>query len=180
MKFRNQFDNEDLTKYANTTGTEEIDDYDVRLNSNGVKQLVKKKTKRNIYQKIQQYKDECDIYEILRRSDPERRQGLEQQIINANLQDDGQIYDMTQIPTNLIQARQMLIDADKKFNSLPIELRKEFNNNPNEFIAAANNGTLHNKIDRIINKKKEVKLDEPTSGSINNTKSDTSIENSKN
>lgn len=178
MKFRTQFDNENLTKFTNEAGTEEIDDYDVRLNSNGVKQLVKKKTRRNIYQKIQQYKDECDIYEILRRSDPNRRLGLEQQIINANLEDDNKIIDMTQMPRNLIQARQMLADADKKFNSLPIELRKEFNNNPNEFIASVNNGTLQNVINKLT--KKEKIENESTSRSVNNAKSDVSVENNKN
>lgn len=180
MKFRNQFDDEDLNKYINVAGEKEIEDYEVRLNRDGVKQLVKKATKKNIYDRIQASRDECDIYEILRRSDPNMRESLENRIIKANMTDTGEVYDITDMPTNLVQARQMLIDADNKFKSLPIEVRKEFNNNPNEFIAAANNGTLQSKIDKLLNKTKEIKIDEPTSRSVNNAKSDTSIENNKN
>ena len=178
MKFRNQFDNEDLNKYINQSGTKEIEDYEVRLNKDGIKQLVKKSTKKNIYDRIQASRDECNIYEILRRSDPAMRESLENRIIKANLTDTGEVYDITDMPTNLVQARQMLIDADNKFKTLPLEVRKEFNNNANEFLAAANNGTLQKRIDKLITKtKKEVKVDESTSGSINNAKSDTSVEN---
>ena len=181
MKFRNQFDNEDLTQYINISGTKEIEDYEVRLNSNGIKQLIRKQTKKNIYDRIQAAKDECDIYEILRRSDPNMRESLENRIIKANLIDTGEVYDLTDMPTSLVQARQMLIDADNKFKTLPLEVRKEFNNNANEFLAAANNGTLQTRIDKLIKKiKPEVKDNEPTGGSVDNTKSNASIENNKN
>ena len=176
MKFRNQFDNENLNQYVNNSGTKEIEDYEVRLNKDGVKQLVKKATKKNIYDRIQAAKDECDIYEILRRSDPAMRATLENRIIKAKLTETSEVYDLTDIPTSLVQARQMLVDADNKFKKLPLEVRKEFNNSPDEFLAAANNGTLQTRINKLI-KRTEVKADEPTSGSINNTKSDASVEN---
>lgn len=177
MKFRNQFDNDDLTKFVTASGEKEIDDYEVRLTSNGVKQLTQKKTKRDIYSRIQAAKDQCDIYEILRRSDPNERKSLEERIIKMNLTKTGEVYDLTDMPTSLVQARQMLQDADNKFKQLPLELRKEFNNNPNEFLAAAQNGSLDKRINKLIGK--EIK-NESTSGSIDNSKSDVSVENNKN
>lgn len=178
MQFRNQYTVQDISKYVNASGEKEIEDYEARLDSSGVTKLVKKSTKRNIYDRIQQSKDECDIYEIIRRSDPQIRLGIEQQILNANLTDSGEVYDLTDMPKNLIQARQMLVDADKKFNALPLEVRKEFNNNSNEFLAAAQKGELKQRIQKLY--KKEEVVNEPTSGSINNTNTDTSKQVDKN
>lgn len=178
MQFRNQYTVQDIGEYVNNAGEKEIEDYEARLDSSGVTKLVKKSTKRNIYNKIQESKDECDIYEIIRRSDPAMRLGIEQQIINANLTDSGEVYDLTDVPKNLIQARQMLVDADKKFNSLPLEVRKEFNNNSNEFLAAAQKGELTQRIQKLY--KREETVNEPTSGSVNNANTDTSKQTDKN
>lgn len=172
MQFRNQHTVQDMSKYVNASGEKEIEDYEPRLSSDGVTKLVKKSTKRNIYNKIQESKDECDIYEIIRRSDPQMRLGIEQQIINANLTESDEVYDLTDVPKNLIQARQMLVDADKKFKSLPLEVRKEFNNNANEFLASAQKGELTQRIQKLY--KKEETVDESTSRSVNNTNTDTS------
>ena len=43
--------------------------------------------------------------------------------------------DTTKIPSNLMEAQQMIIDAKKAFDQLPKEIRQKFNNNAMEFMA---------------------------------------------
>lgn len=90
--------------------------------------------KTNIYEKIQASKDETLIYNILDRFNAGDTSAL--------MQRQGSYGDFTQAPKTLVEAQQALIDADRYFNSLPLEVRKEFNHSLSEFLASAGNGKL--------------------------------------
>ena len=102
-----------------------------RIDDNGHKTLVKTGEFTNIYEKIQSHADECDIEKILERSQVE---GYE--ILNKREAISG---DVTMVPTSMLEAAQMLQDRENEFNKLPLDIRKEFNFNFNEYIAEAGN-----------------------------------------
>ena len=43
------------------------------------------------------------------------------------------------VPTSMLEAAQMLQDRENEFNKLPLDIRKQFNFNFNEYIAEAGN-----------------------------------------
>lgn len=84
----------------------------------------------NVYEKIQAFKDEVDLENILRRVTDtgdvtllNKRQGV--------------YLDITETPKNLIDATNMLNRAEKEFMSLPVEVREKFENNFNKYLALA-------------------------------------------
>ena len=132
-------------------GSKEIDDYEVRLDKTGRKKLVKKSTKKNIYDRIQANKEESEVYTLINRfSDAQKKE-----IITIKASTNSEVYDLTQVPENLIQAKQMQIDAEKKWNELPLELRAEFNHDATQFMAAMQNGTFKDRYYKVYPKKKE-------------------------
>lgn len=90
--------------------------------------------KTNIYEKIQASKDDTLIYNILDRFNAGDTSVLYQR--------QGSYGDFTQAPKTLVEAQQALINAENYFNSLPLEVRKEFNHSLSEFLASAGNGKL--------------------------------------
>lgn len=155
MELRQLVETEHKRFYANK-GTEEIPTYEVRLTNNGHK-VLKKTGTRNIYNQIQEAKDECDVLEINRRAimgDPNAIQ---------KIQNTGERYgDMTTIPTSILEAKQMIIDVEKAFNELPINVRKEFNNSVDEFMAGTTNGKVKEVFEKIAPKKQEVEKETTT------------------
>ena len=132
-------------------GSKEIDDYEVRLNKQGVKKLVKKSTKKNIYDRIQANKEESEVYTIINRfTDAQKKE-----IITIKASTNSEVYDLTKMPENLIQAKQMQIDSENKWKELPLELRAEFNHDPNQFMASMQNGTFKDRYYKVYPKKKE-------------------------
>lgn len=90
--------------------------------------------KTNIYEKIQASKDETLVYNILDRFNAGDVTALNQR--------KGSYGDFTAMPKTLAEAQQSLIDAENYFNSLPLEVRKEFNHSVTEFLASAGDGKL--------------------------------------
>lgn len=70
--------------------------------------------------------------------------------------DVGSYADLTTAPKTLLEARLKLIDAEKKFESLPVDVRKEFNNNFNEFLSSVGSGDfskmLNTKVEQLSKK----------------------------
>lgn len=106
-----------------------IPHYEMRLTKNGQKYLSQVGQK-NLYNIIQDHKDECDVKQIIRRAkmgDPSALMKLQ----NTN----AKYGDMTLQPKNLIEAHQMITDAKKAFYELPTEVREKFGNDPIKFMA---------------------------------------------
>lgn len=139
----------DRERFYSNSGREEIPTYEIRLTNNGHK-VLKETGKRNIYNVIQQAKDECDVIEI------NRRALLGDANAIARLQNTGEKYgDMTTMPTTLLEAKQMITDVEKAFRELPVEVRKEFNNSVDEFMAGTTNGKVKEVIEKVAPKDKE-------------------------
>lgn len=75
----------------------------------------------DIQEKIDSYRDTCDMAFIL------RQLALgDTSVINAK---DPMYGDFTKAPSSLMEAKQMMIDGEAAFMKLPLEVRNEFENN---------------------------------------------------
>ena len=111
--------------------------------STGRQELIESGTT-NIYEKIQAAKDSTLIYNIIERY----KNGDVQALNQHNLQ----YGDTTILPKTLAGMKQALIDAENNFNNLPLEVRKEFNQNVNEYLTAIDNGTIKDKLAKFAPK----------------------------
>lgn len=110
----------------NETGTEFDKTYTVEIDKHGHKEL-KETGKTNRYEKIQSFKDETDIANILVKAT------VDPTILN---QRNGQYGDFTKAPKTLAEAQNIILKIKDEFFNLPVETRKEFNNSPEQYIAA--------------------------------------------
>lgn len=126
MKFRQLYDTPTRPSPA---GNRIIPKYEMRMMKNGHKYLAKT-GEVNIYERIQDYKDECDAKKIVQRAkmgDPNAIARIQNAKTNYG--------DTTLLPKNLMEAQQMIIDGKKAFAELPKEIREKFNNDPMQFMA---------------------------------------------
>lgn len=75
---------------------------------------------------IQSFKEQTDIHYIVKK------------IANGDtsmLRFDGVYGDFTKYPKTLAEVLQLQIDSNKLFNSLPVEVKQKFSNDPNKFFA---------------------------------------------
>lgn len=97
----------------------EIDDY-------GHKSIVPDKPI-NVYDKIQSYKDECDIKAIVERALAGDETALNQRT--------GTYMDITGAPESMADAMRKIKAAEDAFGKMPKEIREKFNNSAAEYIA---------------------------------------------
>lgn len=100
---------------------------------------------------IQAAADSCDLNKIIARFNQTHDLSLFQ--VRESM-----FGDFTAAPKSLAEAQQMLINAKHSFESLPNDVRKEFNNSFEEYSAAANDGSLFGRLSKFD--KKEAKTDE--------------------
>ena len=112
-------------KIVPTYGIDIDDDGKVRVVETG---------KTNLYAKIQASKDDTLIYNIL-----DRFTAGDVSVLQKH---QGYYADLTDMPKTLAEAQQSLITAENYFNSLPLDVRKEFNHSFSEFLASASAGKL--------------------------------------
>lgn len=79
----------------------------------------------------QNFKDECDINNILKKY---KRTGLVEHVASHG----GRYEDLSQ-PVDYQTALNVVISAQAAFDSLPSDIRKQFGNNPQEFLEFVNN-----------------------------------------
>lgn len=107
-------------------GSREAVHYEIEVDETGHKILIEA-GKENIYDKIQAPLESTKIENILRRAaggDPE-----------ALAQTHGQYLDCTNMPTSIAQMQNMIIRATNEFQRLPLEIRKQYNMSPEQYIA---------------------------------------------
>lgn len=123
--------NKEKIRFHCAAGSRYADKHAIRIDENGHKTLVKTGEKTDIYAKIQSHKDECDIELILQRAEVEGYEILDKRQVMEG--------DVTMVPKSLMEAQMMLQDMENNFNKLPIDIRRQFNFNFNEYIATAGN-----------------------------------------
>lgn len=86
----------------------------------------------NQQEEIDSYKDETLIENIVRKAtfDPSLFETLTYGM------NDGTFTDVTNMPTTLAEAQQIMIDIEQRWNMLPKEIKTKFENNSNKFISS--------------------------------------------
>lgn len=81
----------------------------------------------NIYEKIQECLEPTKIENIIRR--------FKEGDTTALGHESGIYADISDMPTNIIEAQKRIQDVQAKFASLPIEIKEKFGNDPTVFMA---------------------------------------------
>lgn len=118
----------DPNKFFSSAGEEVHVLYSPRINVDGSIRL-EKSGEVNIRDEINSHRDETDIAIIMRRL----KQGD-----TSVLQRNNPMYgDFTNLPKSMAEVLQVHIDAEKAFLSLPVDIRSQFGNDVNRWIASA-------------------------------------------
>ena len=126
---------------------------------NGKVKLIKTGTT-NIYKKIQQFKDECDIKNILNRC------------MNGDysmLRTGGQYGDFSNLPKSLNELQAFNKKAEMNFMKLPKEIRNEFDNDYGTFCYEIEKGTAKNKLEKYL------KVEENETTAVNQNQQTTAV-----
>lgn len=110
---------------------------------NGVIKLVKSGVE-NIQDKIQSFKDQTDMSFILSR--------LAMGDTSVFRSDPPMYGDFSHVPQSYADALQLVMDAEKKFNMLPLDVRNEFDNDYRQWFASAGSDSWLSKMDSVIEK----------------------------
>lgn len=109
------------------TGDGTIKEYEHRINNKG--------------QKILEMTGETNMYEMIQKATPDV---LIENVINrviagdiSMLRPDGSYIDLTQMPKNMIEAQQMIQNMENEWAKIPADIKKHYNWDMGEFIAAA-------------------------------------------
>lgn len=140
-KFYTMYDKPKNIPHQKTSKTRPV--YSESIDNNGHKKLVHV-GETNIYEKIQSFKEETLIYNVL-----DRFNAGDIQAINKVK---GMYGDFTEMPTTLMEAQNQLIKAERTFNELPIEVRAEFNHSYEQFLSAATKGEAEKRINEVVSK----------------------------
>lgn len=115
--------------------------YAPKVGPNGSVELVESGLE-NTDEFIQSFKEATDIRTILNRVANGETQLL--------MQRTGSYGDFTKMPKTFAEVLQLQIDSHKLFESLPIDIRQQFNNDANEFFAASGTGEWFKKIEGVL------------------------------
>lgn len=99
--------------------------YEGRIDKNG-NIIVEEKGKENLYAYINSFADSVDINVLLARFANGDK--------NALLQRAADFIDISGIPTNIADLLNLVNDGKRFFDSLPVDVKKAFDNNFNKFI----------------------------------------------
>lgn len=94
----------------------------------GKKVLVNTGEKKNVYELTQSHAEEVKVDNIIRRIALGDVRGLREPVKQ-------QYVDLTEMPKTYAEALQSIIHMENAFNSLPIEIRREYNFSKEEFIS---------------------------------------------
>ena len=114
-------------KTITPSGSKEEDVWELKIDEKGNETFyISGKT--NVYEKIQAHLEETKIENILARC-------IETGDYTALNQVQGNYMDITEMPTNMLEAYNKIKDAENIFNKLPLEIRAKYDHNFNKYLA---------------------------------------------
>lgn len=96
------------------------------------RKILQKTGETNVYEKIQENLEETKIENILARASMGD---------NSVFRPEGIYADTTEMPSNLIEARQAMQNLENTWNGLPNDIKRKYNFNVEEFIGASGSQT---------------------------------------
>lgn len=145
----------DTDKFISEGGSPTLQEYEYSFDADGKKQLVKKDSVINVYDRIQADRDATDINLLMQRfalGDSEA--------INVRK---GMYIDATKMPTTYAEVFQRGLEAEQYFEGLPTDLKEMFDNSYSVFFTEMGSKEFDSKMekynDRFVNHQFEVKDD---------------------
>lgn len=147
MKFRTQYNN-NVRPIANA-GNREVTLYVLKFNDRGEEKLFPN-GKKSLYDMIQSHRQSTDLAYILSRLDPEQVKNMTGGDYSAILASD--VIDTTLLPTNMGEMLNLSKRGEQMFNSLPVELREEYNFSLYNFLKEYGSEKFFNRINGLYPK----------------------------
>lgn len=117
---------EDCNKFETCPGDRFVIEYEPTVEPNG-RITIHPVGKKDLFQEIQSWRDQTDMHYV-----------LQQMALGQYPQRDSVMYgDFTEAPENMQQAMQMMINAEIAFYQLPLEVRKQFDNDYKQWMMSA-------------------------------------------
>lgn len=113
-------------RFVANPGSGIIKEYTAQYRQDGVLELVET-GEHDLYADIQSHKDSCDLQLIINRyfnGDPAALSRVQ-----------GVYMDVSEMPDNIHQAMQLMDNARRDFDTLPVDIKAKFGNDPNQFLA---------------------------------------------
>lgn len=107
------------------SGSRYLNTYQEEIKKGGHRTLVKV-GETNVYDMIQSHAEEVKIENILH--------AVAMGDLNALQQREGTYVDATTMPKTLMEAQNLVIRMKDEFYGMPLEVRKEFENNPDKYV----------------------------------------------
>lgn len=117
---------QDITKFVTPSGSKDKPVFSSKVKEDGEIELIAT-GKEDWYGYIQSFKDSVDIHLILKAASLGDPSGLQRV--------QGFYADVTTVPKNNAEVLQMFIDAQNNFDALPLEIKRNFDNDFNKFFA---------------------------------------------
>ena len=117
--------------------SEYVNNYQEEIDEDGKLSLVITGVK-NMGQEIESHGDECKIENILAAAARGDMSGLQQR--------EAYYVDTTEMPKTLMEAQNIVIKAKQEFYTLPLEVRKEFDNSPEMYVSEMGTETFNKKM----------------------------------
>lgn len=127
IPFKSAYDTRTKTMAPSHSGEKVIKEHRETVDEKGERILIKDR-KVNIYDKIQASAESCDIEMIVRRA----AEG-DTSVLNAMA---ANYVDVVDAPATLAEAQQFVINARREFETLPLEVRRAFNNDAQQYVAS--------------------------------------------
>lgn len=153
----------DNSEIFSETGTPTLQEYEYKLDKTGHKQLVKKDSFVNVYERIQADRDSTDINKLMERFALGDTEALE---INK-----GFYIDARELPKDYREVFDRGIEAEQYFDSLPVELKQMFDNSHSVYFTEMGSKEFEEKYakynDRFVDHSFDVKEEKPANDEVN-------------
>ena len=117
---------EDCNKFETCPGDRFVIEYEPTVEPNG-RITIHPVGKKDLFQEIQSWRDQTDMHYILQQMELGLYQGRESVTYG----------DFTEAPENMQQAMQIMLNAERAFYDLPLEVRKRFDNDYRQWMVMA-------------------------------------------
>lgn len=125
--------------------------YEGKLQKDGSIELVEV-GKRNIQEYIDSFREDAEIDNIIAR--------FNNGDLSALSRSQGFYDDITKVPTNYAEILNMVYEGQKAFEILPVEIKKQFDNDFNKWFTSVGTDIWHEKMSVLIEKEKENVVEE--------------------
>ena len=125
-QYQRIFDPDKRRRFAANPGSGVVKEYTAQYRQDGVLELVETGAP-DLYADIQSHKDSCDLQLIINlyfNGDPAALSRVQ-----------GVYMDVSEMPDNIHQAMQLMDNARRDFDTLPVDIKAKFGNDPNQFLA---------------------------------------------